>query len=562
LKDIDFTLNKNDRISIVGPNGAWKTTLLKVVTGEIMDYDGSIDNVWGLSLWYLRQVNIDDKNKTVRDEMKDWFLEIRWLEIKLTEVEKQMHDHPEDMDIIESYTTLLEQFHNHGWNDYDTKIHGVANGMWILDLLDKKVSEISGWQRTKVALCKVLLESPDILFLDEPTNFIDMRSVEWLEWFLQNKWKWGYVIISHDREFLDKTCTKTFEVQPKRGLTIYHHNYSDYVIQRGYIEKKKMDAWKRQEDYIDKQEWLINRFRAGSRAWWAKSREKSLDKIEKVIKPYIQKQPKFQFGYTWESPEKILTFKELFIGRSEPLFFIQEAILYAGQRIGIVWENWAWKSTLLKTITWEVERLDGFYSKWKWVIMSYYSQMHEELDRSKTVRENFEMQWFHFADQQLAAILSHYLFDHSDISKTVWDLSGGQISKLLFAIIGQRECTLLILDEPTNHLDYDTKESLEECLRNFWGTILFISHDRYFVNKLATNIWFIEWEELSISYGNYEDYQYKKDHKIDMDINIFDEEAELNMVLEEKLWENEFKRLKNKLSKWKDKRRRWWSKKK
>lgn len=560
LQDIDFTLNKNDRISIVGPNWAGKTTLLKVVTGEIVDFDWSIDNVWGLSLGYLRQVNIDDKNKTVRDEMKDWFLEIRWLETKLTEIEKQMHDHPEDMDIIESYTTLLEQFHNHGGNDYDTKIHGVANGMWILDLLNKKISEVSGWQRTKIALCKVLLESPDILFLDEPTNFIDMKSVEWLEWFLQNKWKWGYVIISHDREFLDKTCTKTFEVQPKRGLTIYHHNYSDYVTQRGYIEKKKMDAWKRQEDYIDKQEWLINRFRAGSRAGWAKSREKSLNKMEKVIQPYIPKQPRFQFGYTWESPEKILTFKELFIGRSEPLFFIQEAILYAGQRIGIVWENWAWKSTLLKTITWEVERLDGFYSKWKWVIMSYYSQMHEELDRSKTVRENFEMQWFHFADQQLAAILSHYLFDHADISKKVWDLSGGQISKLLFAIIWQRECTLLILDEPTNHLDYDTKESLEECLRNFGGTILFISHDRYFVNKLATNIWFIENEELSISYGNYEDYQYKKEHKIDMDLNMFDEEAELNMVLEEKLWENEFKRLKNKMSKWKDKRR--WSKNK
>jgi ATP-binding cassette subfamily F protein 3 len=158
--------------------------------------------------------------------------------------------------------------------------------------------------------------------------------------------------------------------------------------------------------------------------------------------------------------------------------------------------------------------------------------------------------------------LSHYLFDHSDINKKVWDLSWGQISKLLFSIIWQRECTLLILDEPTNHLDYDTKECLEECLSNFPGSILFISHDRYFVNKLATNIWFIEWEELSISYWNYEDYQYKKDHNIEMDLNLFDEEAELNMVLEEKLWENEFKRLKNKMSKWKDKRRRWWSKNK
>lgn len=560
LKDIDFTLNKNDRISIVWPNWAWKTTLLKIITWEIKDYEGSIDNVWGLTLWYLRQVNIDDKNKTVREEMRDGFLDIKKLEAQLTQIEIKMQEHPESMDIIEEYTTLLEQFHNHWGNDYETKIHWVANGMWVLDLLDKKISEVSGWQRTKIALCKVLLESPDILFLDEPTNFIDMKSVEWLEGFLQNKWKGWYVIISHDREFLDKTCSKTFEVQPKRGLTIYHHNYSDYVVQRWFIEKKKMDNWKRQEEYIDKQEWLINRFRAGSRAWWAKSREKSLEKMERVDKPFIPKKPRFQFEYTGESPDKVLSFKELFIGRSEPLFFIQEAILYAKQRIWIVWENWAWKSTLLKTITWEVERLDWFFSKWKWVIYSYYSQMHEELDKTKTVRENYEMQGFHYPDQQLAAILSHYLFDHADINKKVWDLSWGQISKLLFSIIGQRECTLLILDEPTNHLDYDTKECLEECLSNFPGSILFISHDRYFVNKLATNIWFIEWEELSISYWNYEDYQYKKDHNIEMDLNLFDEEAELNMVLEEKLWENEFKRLKNKLWKWKDKRR--WSKKK
>ncbi len=556
LKDISFTLNENDRLSFVGPNWAWKTTLLKILTGEIKQFDWGIENIWNLTLGYLHQVYSDNEDKTVREELRDGFQDIKEFEAKISEVENQMAEDPENMEIIEEYTTLLEQLQNLWWNEYENKIHWVANGMWILSLLDKKLNEVSGWQRTKIALAKVLLESPDILFLDEPTNFIDMKSVEWLESFLQNKWKWWYVIISHDREFLDKTCSKTYEVQPNRALTFYHTNYSWYVDQRGRTEKKKMDDWKREQEYVHKQETLINRFRAWSRAWWAKSREKSLDKMERLEKPYIPKKPRFNFEFTWELPEKVLSFKELFIGRDEPLFFIQEAILYAGQRIWIVWENGAWKSTLLKSIIWELEMLDGFYSKGKWVQISYYSQMHEELDREKTVRENFEKHWLHYPDQHLIAILSHYLFNAPDIDKKVKDLSWGQTSKLLFAILWQKECSLLILDEPTNHLDYDTRESLEDSLTKFKWSLLFISHDRYFVNKLATNIWFIDDGELSISYWNYEDYRYKQEHNIEMDINLFDEEAELNLVLEEKLWESEFKRLKNKFTKGKDKRRR------
>lgn len=556
LKDIDFTLNKTDRISIVWPNGAGKTTLLKILTWEIKNYEWSIDNVGNLSLGYLHQVYGENETQSVREELRDGFWDIKEFESKIQKIEEKMHQDPNNMDIIEEYTTALEQLHNMWWNEYENKIHWVANGMWILELLDKPLNEISGWQRTKVALAKVLLESPDILFLDEPTNFIDMKSVEWLESFLQNKWAWGYVIISHDREFLDKTCNKTYEVQPGRGLTFYHTNYTDYVYEREKTEKKKMENWKREQEYIQKQEALINRFRAGSRAGWAKSREKQIDKMEKLEKPFIPKKPKFFFEYTGESPEKVLSFKELFIGRQEPLFYIQEAILYAGQRIGIVWENWAWKSTLLKSIIWQIEMLDGFYSKWKWVEISYYSQMHEELDRNLTIRENFQKHGLIYPDQHLISILKHYLFEHTDIDKKVSELSWGQTSKLLFAILGQKQCSLLILDEPTNHLDYDTREALEEALNKFEWSLLFISHDRYFVNKLSTNIWFIENGELSISYGNYEDYQYKKDHNIEMDMSLFDEEAQLNIVLEEKLWETEFKRLKNKFNKKNDRKRR------
>lgn len=327
LKDINLTINKNDTISIVGPNGAGKTSLMRVLTGEIQDYDGFLENIGNLKIGYLHQIYSDNEQRLVREELAEAFSEIQKMEAQIKVLESEMTEHPE---IIEEYTSLLEQFNNIGGYDYENKIHGVANGMGILSLLDKKLVEISGGQRTKVALAKVLLESPDILFLDEPTNFIDMASVQWLESYLQNKWKGGYVIISHDREFLDNTCSKTLEVQPKRAPSMYHCNYTDYVTERQQVEKKRMDDWERQQEYIEKQTGLINRFRAGSRAGWAKSREKMIDKMEKLEKPFIPKKPKFFFEYSGESPEKLLSYKDSFIGRDKenPLFFIQDITLH------------------------------------------------------------------------------------------------------------------------------------------------------------------------------------------------------------------------------------------
>lgn len=549
LEDIDFTLNSSDRISIVWCNGAWKTTLLKVLTWEIKNYDWAIENIWNISLGYLHQIYSDNENKTVFEELESGFTHIKEMEKDIQKVEIEMKEKTENMEVIEKYTLLLDQFNNIWWHEYKNKVHQVANGMWILDLLDKRLVEVSGWQRTKIALAKVLLESPDILFLDEPTNFIDMAGVEWLESYLKNKWKWWYVIVSHDREFLDKTCNKTFEIQPKNGLTFYHSNYSDYVVEREKIEKKKLENYKREQEFIEKEEKLINRFRAGSRAGWAKSREKSLEKMEKLKKPYIPKKPKFFFEYSWETPEKVLSFKEVFIGREEPLFFINDIVLYTWQRIGIVWENWVWKSTFIKTIIWELNILDGQYNKWKAINICYYSQLHEELDNNISVRDNFIKHGLQYPDEHLIWLIKHYLFEKNDLDKKVSKLSWGQRSKLLFAILWQKTCNLLILDEPTNHLDYDTRESLEQSLKDFKWSILFISHDRYFVNKLATNIWFIKEWELSISYGNYEDYRFKLEHNIEMDMSLFDEEAQLNLVLQEKLGEKEFKKLESKFSK-------------
>ncbi len=557
LKDIDFVINENDRICIVGNNGSGKTTLMKTILWEIPSFEGFIENVWNLTLWYLHQIYSDNEEKSVTQELKEGFWEIIEKEKELKKLEEKMKQAPEDMDLVEKYTILLEQFSVIGWYDYNNRIHQVANGMWILNLLEKKLIEVSGWERTKIALAKILLESPDILFLDEPTNFIDMASVEWLESYLQNKWTGWYVIISHDREFLDKTCKKTYEVQPGRWITYYHANYTNYVLQRDKVEKKKTDEYSRQEEYLDKQKKLINRFRAGSRAGWAKSREKMIGRIDKITPPYIPKKPKFFFEYSGECSEKVINFREAFIGRQQPLFFIQEAILYKKQRVWIIGENWIWKSTMFKTILKEIDLLDWYMHVWKAIKILYYSQMHEGLFQDLSIKQNFVKHWLFSSDQHLIWYLSHYLFERDDIEKKVKDLSGGERSKLLFALLGQKECNLLIMDEPTNHLDYDTREQLEFALSQFDGTILFISHDRYFVNKLATHIWFIESGELSVSYWTYADYKYKQEKGLDMDMSLFDEEAQLNLVLEDKLGTQGARKIKNKFwtKTWKDKRR-------
>lgn len=548
LRNIEFTLNKSDRIAIVWWNWSWKTTILKIITWEIKNYDWIIENIWSVSLWYLAQIYNDDENKTVYEELKDWFADIIILEKELEILEEELKNW-NNPDTLEQYSDKLEHFNNMWGYNYNSILMWVASGLGIVPLLKSPLTQISWWQRTKVALAKILIHSPDILFLDEPTNFIDMASLEWLEYYLQNKWKWGYVIVSHDREFLDKTCEKTYEVQPARALSLYHCNYSEYVVEREKKEKKIQEDFERQDDWIKSQEWLVNRFRAWSRAGWAKSREKMLEKIDRIEPPYIPHKAKFIFNETENTSEKILTFKQVFIGRKDPLFFINDLVLYKWQKIWIVWENWVWKSTFIKSILWQIDFLDWYFSKAKLLQIGYYSQMHDELKKDKTIRENFELQWLNYSEQVLVSILKHYLFDYEDINKKVWDLSGWQISKVAFAILWQKEFDLLILDEPTNHLDYDTREALETALKKFKWTILFISHDRYFVNKIATNIWIIKDSELIVSYWNYEDYKYKLEFGINMDMSLFDEEWQLNFVLEEKLGEKEVKRLKNKFKK-------------
>ncbi len=594
LWKISTVINATDRIAIVGKNGIGKSTFMKILTGSISEYQGSIENIGSMSLGYLDQIHFMDESATVRNDLRDAFSEIRAIERCIKVEERKLEETGE----YERYTELIDQYKFTWGYTYENEIERVARGIGIFHLLDRTLEGVSWGERTKIALAKTLLSKPDFLLLDEPTNFIDLESVEWLEKYLEETWKWGYAIVSHDREFLDNSCTAVIEILGKDGIMIYHGDYSFSVEQKELIEKREEKAYEEQATHLESEKTLINRFRAGSRAGFAKSRERALEKIEIIERPTRGRWVAFRFETPKErSAENILKIEDAFIGRTEPLFYIREAHLNAWERIGIVGENGVGKSTFLKTIlgsmtqdtreslplssrsktegslffhltmsNWirwsddDLERdsygmtnkkeypelLEGFLSLAKGIRIWYYSQLHETLRTDLSLIENFALHGLPYSLERVGGIIGQYGFAYHDGSKKVGTLSGGERSRLLFAILCENPYHLLVLDEPTNHLDSETRESLEKSLQKYEGTILFISHDRYFVNKLANKLWIIEDGELIISYGNYDDYRYKKDHGISLDMSLFNVDGELDLVLEEKLGVKEARRIKEK----------------
>lgn len=365
LSDISCTINASDRIAIVGGNGVGKTTFMKILTGEITEFDGSINNIGSISLGYLSQIHFDTEDRKVRDDLRLAFREVREAERALIDAESYMSEHPEDMDAIERYTEELDRFQMLGGYEVENRLERVARGIGIFELLERPIREVSGGQRTKIALAKVLLSAPDFLLLDEPTNFIDLQSVEWLEKYLIDNWKGGYMIISHDRQFLDKTCDIVYEIVPGHPLQVYHGNYTYSVEQKAKISERQWKVYEEQQTMIESEKALINRFRAGSRASFAKSRERSLEKLDVIAKPYVPPVTNFQFAFGERSQEKVFSFKECFIGREEPLFYIQDLVLSERERVGIIGENGAGKSTFMKTILGQLEPLDGYCQKGK-----------------------------------------------------------------------------------------------------------------------------------------------------------------------------------------------------
>ena len=554
LQDIELVLGQGDRCALVGANGVGKTTLMRIITGEITDYHGEIANVDHMSLGYLAQIHFDREERTVREELRLAFAEVVRAEAVLEQAERTMAERTDDTSAVEAYSDALEHFRLVGGYDYSHRIHRVAQGLGILPLLDRPIREVSGGQRAKIALAKILLLAPDFLLLDEPTNFIDLAGVQWLEQYLRTQWHGGYLVISHDREFLDRTCDRVYELSNAR-LDTYFTNYSGYVAEKADRYERALKAYEDQKLFFQEEMTLINRFRAGSRAGFAKSREHALERVERLERPFKAREVKFFFTPAPRSSERIITIKECFIGRTDMLFYIDDIVLTAGQRIGIMGENGIGKSTLLKTILGRIPPLEGVCRIGGDFTVAYYSQMHEELDRDRTVYENFVLHGMEYTRERMASLLAYYGLSHEDLDRRVGTLSGGETSRVLFAIIGQSDSHILILDEPTNHLDYDSRESLEKALLSYPGTILFISHDRYFINKVATGLWIIETGELRPTPGNYADYEYRLSRGLGMLDTTYDDSVDLQERLIEHLGENEAKRIREKYER-KDKKKK------
>lgn len=555
IGNIHTIINQNDRLALIGPNGVGKSTLMRIISGQISDYDGNIENIGGITLGYLEQIHFMDENKTIRDELRDAFEEIRQLEKTIAIEEIQMSETGEFV----AYTEALERYKLIGGYTYENEVERVARGIGIFHLLEKPLSEVSGGERTKIALAKILLSRPEFLLLDEPTNFIDLTSVEWLENYLEHTWKWGYLIVSHDREFLDRTCNITLEVLGKNGINTYSWDYTYSVEERRKLRNLQDKKYEEQQIMIESEKKLINRFRAGSRAGFAKSRERQLEKVEILEKVETQIGVNFIFSYDKHWPETLIKIEDAFIGRREPLFYIRSVTMTKWERVWIVWENWVWKSTFIKTILGEMKSLEWYLHVHENARILYFSQLHETLDTQKSIYDNFILHGLPYARERVGSIISTYWFTFHDTGKLVGNLSGWERSRLLFALLSQNSLAwkqwefsdnsnLLILDEPTNHLDADTRESLERAIREYPGSMLFISHDRYFVNKLAEKLWIIEDGELIISYGNYEDYRYKRERGIDLDMSLFNADGEMDLVLEEKLWVVEARRIREKFA--------------
>jgi ATP-binding cassette subfamily F protein 3 len=543
LRDTDITISEWDRLGLIGPNGAGKSTFLGLLTGQIPLIHGNRESFSGLEFATLEQVVFDDEWVLVRDELEKAFSNFKNLERQIDLAHEKMVDGSDDGG---EYSTLIERYSLLGGYSYHADVDRVARWIGIFELLSRPLLEISGWERTKVALAKILLSKPEFLLLDEPTNFIDIDALLWLEEYLSNEWKWGFLIISHDRTFLDVTTTETLVVNEYSQIVRYHGNYTRAKEERDKQYGLDLKKYEEQTEFLKSEKDLINRFRAGSRAWFAKSREKMLERVEVLDRPQRAEWAQFVFAMSEITGNKLIELEDAFIGRKDPLFFIRQAILTRGEHIGIVGENGVGKSTLIRTLLGEIPVLDGIVKVNPSAQIAYFSQMHEELTSWLSVYELFEKHGLATSHSQLAGLLGGYGIGYNDLSKPLKEFSGWERAKISFALLGHHPSSLLILDEPTNHLDILSRESLEKALSKYEWSILFISHDRYFANAIAEKLWIIEDGDLVISYGNYDDYLYKKEHGLSYDMSLVNIDKEAEAMLIDELGEREVERLKKK----------------
>ena len=520
LEEIDFEINNKDKIAIVGRNSAGKSTLLKALIDNSMLEEGIGESKFSVikegkpKIGYLKQIEFEDDNVLMKDEILKVYKNITDLEKKIENLSNKMINNSSEK-IIKEYTESLDKYQFLGGYTYKKEIDTALRkfGFSIEDE-KKKISEFSGGQRTKIAFLKLLLSKPDILLLDEPTNHLDITAIEWLEKYLKNYAK-AIVVVSHDRMFLDKIVNKVYEIEYGE-MTLYKGNYEDFERQKRLNYEKQLKDYEYQQREIKRLEAIVNRFKyKPTKAKMALSKLKQIERIVKIEEPNKYDLKTFHNNFNInKSGKDVLEVKELSIGYNKVLQKLSFS-LYRGDKLAIIGENGIGKSTLLKTLAGKIESLGGSFSYGFNVSLGYFDQQLEFENEENTVFEEFSKKFPDLTTTKLRTILGTFLFTGEDVDKKIKMLSGGEKSRLKLCEIFKKEPNLLMLDEPTNHMDIIGKESLENILKEYEGTLIFVSHDRYFVKKLANKI--LEFTKNGVIFfdGTYEEYLEYKEKNIE-----------------------------------------------
>ena len=517
IKDANFLVNEHEKVAIVGVNGAGKTTLLKILTGEEHADSGNVILAKDAKLGYLRQINNVDSTLSIIDELYTVIEHILNMEKRMLEMQEQMqHLSGEELEeLYSSYTALTHSYELMDGYAAKSKVIGILKGLGFDENdFDRKINTLSGGQKTRVFLAKLLLEEPDIILLDEPTNHLDLRSIEWLESYLLN-YKGAVIIVSHDRYFLDKIVSKVIDIE-NAEVQMYSGNYSDFSAKKQMLLDAKMKEYLNQQQEIKHQEAVITKLKQFNREKSikrAESRQKQLEKIERVEAPKTHiENMRLSLDILKESGKDVLTVHDLSKSFDEKhLFSNINFEIKRGERVAIIGDNGTGKTTLLKIINGLLTPDTGEVIYGSNVSIAYYDQEHQVLHMDKTLFDEISDTYPEMNNTQIRNILAAFLFTGEDVYKKIGDLSGGERGRVSLVKLMLSKANFLLLDEPTNHLDILSKDVLESALNSFPGTICYVSHDRYFINKTATRILDLTGNRLLNYIGNYDYYIEKRE---------------------------------------------------